>query len=140
MWRMSLRKKRETSIAAALWFLTILTSSAAAACFSIDAISPERAVIERAAIHHDLRHDSATLFVIASKRAKLLRPDLADRTVSCAISDIKTTFISATHATHTITYVCGVQPWQLNRDPPVATPTIALDLLKEGIWLINGFL
>jgi hypothetical protein len=135
------RKKRETSIAAALWFLTILTASAAAACFSADAISPERAVIERAAIHHDLRNDSATLFVIASKRAKLLRPDLADRTVNCAISDIQTTFSSETHARHTITYVCGVPPWRLNRDPAVATPTIALDLLKEGpgIWVINGF-
>ena len=140
---MTLKKKRETPIGAAWQLVIILTAaSASAACFSIEAISPERAVIERAAIHHDLRRDSATLFAIASKRAKLLRPDLAERTVVCAISDIQMKFTSEVHATYTITYVCGIPPWQPNQTPPVATPTIALDLLKEGggTWSINGFL
>jgi hypothetical protein len=44
-------------------------------------------------------------------------------------------------AIHTITYACGIAPWKPNQGPAVATPTIALDLLKEGqTWMINGFL
>jgi hypothetical protein len=110
-------------------------------CLSTEPISSERAVVERAAIHHDLRHDTGTLYTIAAKRAKSSRSDLRDRTVVCAISNIDIQFVNEIRATYTVAYACGVAPWQLGQDPPVATPTVALDVLKEhGTWLINGFL
>jgi len=119
----------------------LLGAAAAASCTSANAISPDRAALERAAIHEDLRIDTATLFKIAAERAKRGKPELRGRRVVCAIADIQTTFKSDTHATHTITYTCGIAPWKPNQGPAVATPTVALDLLKEGrSWLINGFL
>ena len=123
--------------------VAVLSGAAASVgCLPENAISPERAAAERAAIHQDLRHDSATLFKIASERAKLRHAELRGRPVVCAIADIKTTFKSEMRAVYTVSYVCGIAPWQPNQSPPVATPTIALDLLKEGpgTWMINGFL
>ena len=119
----------------------VIAAIASAGCVPTHAMSPENAAVQRAAIHHALKRDSGTLFVIASKRAKLARPDLSDRAVVCAISNIDIKFVSDTHATYTATYACGISPWQPGRTSPVATPTIALDLLKEhGLWMINGFL
>jgi hypothetical protein len=110
-------------------------------CLSTEPISSERAVLERAAIHHDLRKDSGTLYAIASKRAKSRRSDLRDRPIVCAISNIDIQFVSETRAAYTVSYACGVEPWQLGHAAPVATPTVALDVLKEsGTWQINGFL
>jgi hypothetical protein len=116
--------------------------AASVGCSSVNAISPERAAVERAAIHHDLRSDSPTLFKIAAERAKLQHPDLRSRPVVCAIAEIQTTFKSETRAIYKLSYVCGIAPWRPNQSPAVATPTIALDLLKEGrgTWMINGFL
>jgi hypothetical protein len=113
----------------------------ASGCTSLDAISAERAVVERAAIHHDLKRDSGTLFAIAAKRARIGRPELSDRQVVCAISSIDIHFVSETHATYKAAYACGVPPWTLGDGAPVATPTVTLDVLKEqGTWTINGFL
>ena len=104
-------------------------------------MSPERAAVERAAIHQDLKRDSGTLYVIASKRASVGRPDLSGRAVVCVVSSIDIEFLSETHATYVGTYACGVAPWQPGRTAAVATPKIALELLKEGsVWMINGFL
>jgi hypothetical protein len=119
--------------------LTMATMSGG--CSSMEPISSERAVVERAAIHHDLRRDSGTLFAIAAKRAKSHRPDLSDRQVVCAVSNIDVHFVSETRATYTVSYACGVPPWKLGDGAPLATPTVALDVLKEhGTWAINGFL
>ncbi len=119
--------------------LTVATVSGG--CLSTGPLSSEQAVVERAAIHHDLRKDSGTLYTIASKRAKLGRSDLRDRPVVCAISNIDIHFVSETHAAYTASYACGVEPWHLGDAAAVATPTVALDLLKEsGTWQINGFL
>jgi hypothetical protein len=109
-------------------------------CRATYAMSPERAAVERAAIHHDLRHDTSTLYAIASKRAKMAHPDLANRSIVCAISNIDIHFTSERRAIYTAAYACGIAPWQLG--PAVATPTIALDVLKHqgGPWFINGFL
>jgi hypothetical protein len=122
--------------------LTALTvATVTGGCLPMEPISSERAILERAAIHHDLRRDSGTLYAIASKRAKAGRSDLGDRPVVCAIANIDIHFVSETRAAYTVTYACGVKPWQLGHDAPVATPTVALDVLKEsGTWQINGFL
>lgn len=122
--------------------LTALTvATVSGGCLSTEPISSERAVLERAAIHHDLRRDSGTLYKIASQRAKLGRSDLRDRPVVCAISSIDIQFVNETRAAYTVSYACGVAPWQLGHASPVATPTVALDVLKEsGTWQINGFL
>jgi len=110
-------------------------------CHMVDPLSPERATAERAAIHHDVRNDTGTLYAIAAKRAKSSRSDLRGRSIVCAISNIEIQFVREDRAAYRVTYACGVAPWQLGRTPPVATPTVALDLLKEhGTWLINGFL
>jgi len=119
--------------------LTVLTLSGG--CLVPEAISPERAIAERAAIHHDLRKDTATLYEIASKRAKAGRSDLRDRRVVCAISTIDIHFVREDRATYTVAYACGTEAWKLGQTAPVATPVVALDLLKEGgAWQINGFL
>ena len=115
-------------------------AAAAASCTSANAISRDREAVERAAIHEDLRNDTATLFKIASERAKRGNPELRGRQVVCAIADIQTTFKSETHAVQIISYACGIAPWNPNQGAAVATPTVALDLLKEGKWMINGFL
>ncbi len=96
---------------------------------------------ERAAIHHDLRNDTGTLYTIAAKRLKGSHPELRDRAVVCAISSIDIQFATETRANYTVVYACGAPPWQPRHDPPVATQTVALQLLKEhGTWLINAFL
>jgi hypothetical protein len=128
-------------IAAARLLTALAVATVPGGCLSMESISSERAVIERAAIHHDLRNDAGTLYTIASKRVQSSRSDLRDRPVVCAISNIEIQFVSETRATYKVAYACGVAPWQLGRDAPVAIPTVALDLLKEGgIWQINGFL
>jgi len=120
----------------------LIGAAASVGCVSVNAISPDRADAERAAIQHDLRNDRATLCKIASERAKRGKPELRGRQVVCAIADIQTTFKSETHAVHAISYACGIAPWQPNKTPAVATPKVVLDLLKEGqgIWTVNGFL
>jgi hypothetical protein len=80
-------------------------------------------------------------YKIASNKAKNSRSDLRNRSVVCAISNIEIEFVSETRATYTAAYACGVAPWQLGQAPPIATPTVALDVWKEsGTWQINGFL
>jgi len=119
----------------------LLLAAAAGACSTAEAISPERAVIERAAIHHDLRNDSPTLFAIAVKRAKMTDAALADKKVTCALSNIDIRFVNERRAVYTASYACGVVPWELGKTAPVATPTIKLELWKEGgPWMINSFL
>src|SRR5258708_34256108 len=100
-------------------------------CLSTEAISSEQAVLERAAIHHDLRKDSGTLYAIASKRAKVGRSDLRHRPVVCAISNIDIHFVSETHAAYTPSYACGVEPWHLGDASALATPTVALSRMKR---------
>jgi len=108
---------------------------------SKEPLSPERAVVERAAIHHDLKQNTGTLYAIAAKRAKSGRASLRDRSIVCAISNVDIQFVNEFRAKYAVSYACGVRPWQLGRDEPIATPTIVLDVLKEhGTWLINGFL
>jgi hypothetical protein len=130
------------TVAAGAQLLVALTlAGSPRACLSKEPLSPERAVVERAAIHHDLRLDTGTLYAIAAKRAKGGRFDLLNRSVVCAISNIDIQFVSEFRARYAVAYACGVRPWQLGRDKPIATPTIVVDVLKEhGTWLINGFL
>ena len=110
-------------------------------CLSKEPLSPERAVVERAAIHHDLKQNTRTLYAIAAQRAKGRRLDLLNRPIVCAISNIDIQFVNEFRAKYAVSYACGVKPWQLGRDEPIATPTVVLDVLKEhGTWLINGFL
>src|SRR5215217_2103039 len=71
--------------------MALIGAAAAASCTSANAISSDRAAVERAAIHQDLRNDTATLFKIASERAKRGKPELRGRQVVCAIADIQTT-------------------------------------------------
>ena len=119
--------------------LTLITRNGS--WLSKEPLSPERAVVERAAIHHDLRQNTGTLYAIAAKRAKSERASLRDRSIVCAISNIDIQFVNEFRAKYAVSYACGVRPWQLGRDEPIATPTIVLDVLKEhGTWLINGFL
>ena len=128
-------------IAASRLLTALMFAMAPAGCRAVEAIGPERSVAERAAIHHDLRKDTDTLYAIAAKRAKGSRSDLRDRPVVCAISTIDIAFVSEIRAKYTAVYACGIPPWQLGQDPTVATPTVVLDVLKEhGTWLINGFL
>jgi hypothetical protein len=138
MWVDGMRSRATRGVLASA--LTVATVSGG--CLSTEFMSPERAVVERAAIHHDLRHDTGTLYAIASKRAKLVRPDLSDRSVVCAISNIEIQFVSEARATYTVAYACGIAPWQLGHAPPVATPAVSLDVwkLQDGTWQINGFL
>jgi hypothetical protein len=119
----------------------LLVAAVPCGCTSLQAISPERAAVERAAIHHDLRGQTGTLYAIAAKRAKGTRFDLPDRAVVCAISNIDIRFTSEARARYAATYACGIRPWELGKDKPMATPTVILDLLKEhGTWGVNGFL
>jgi hypothetical protein len=130
-------------MAATTWrLLTALTVVAVSGgCKVSEPISSERAIVERAAIHHDLRNDTATLYEIASTRARAGRSDLRDRRVVCAISNVDIHFVREDRATYTIAYACGTEAWKLGHTAPVATPVVALDLLKEGgAWQINGFL
>jgi hypothetical protein len=125
------------------WMLGAILAAAivGGGCQVKEALSPERATVERAAIHHDLKNDTGTLYAIAAKRVKGSHPELRNRSVVCAISNVDIQFVSETRATYKVAYACGAEPWQRGRDQPVATPTVALDLLKEqGTWLINGFL
>jgi hypothetical protein len=121
--------------------IIVLATVIQAACVGVDAVTGERAAAERAAIHHDLRHDTGTLYAIAAKRAKYGHPELQDKRVTCAISNVDIRFTKEWRAIYTVTYACGVVPWELGQTPPVATPTIKLELLKEGTtWMINSFL
>src|SRR3954468_17736660 len=113
--------------------LSALTlATVAGGCLSKEPLSPERAVVERAAIHHDLRQDTGTLYAIAAKRAKSGRANLRDRSIVCAISNVDIQFVSEFRAKYAVSYACGVKPWQLGRDEPIATPTIVLDVLGHG--------
>ena len=119
----------------------VLATAAPAGCVGAEAISGERAAAERAAIHHDLRHDTGTLYAIAVKRAKYAHPELQDKRVTCAISNVDIRFTKEWRAVYTATYACGIVPWELGQTPPAATPTIKLELLKERTtWMINSFL
>jgi hypothetical protein len=128
------------SMTATRRLLMVATLAATACgCALTEPLSPEQAVAERAAIHHDLRHDSGTLYKIAANKARSSRPELRDRSVVCAISNIDIRFVHETKAIYTVAYACGVEPWKLGHAPPMATPTIALDVWKEGgTWQING--
>ena len=121
--------------------IALTVATMAGACLRTEPFSPEHAVAERAAIHHAVKNDTGTLYKIASNRVKNSRPELRQRSVVCAISNIEIQFTSEIRATYTVAYACGVAPWQLGQDPPVATPSVALEMLKEhGTWMINGFL
>jgi hypothetical protein len=140
---MSIHSRMNETMTIAACQLSVVVAAAVVygGCHPRDAISPERATAERAAIHHDLKNDTGTLYAAAAKRVKGSHPELKDRAVVCAISSIDIQFASETRATYTVAYACGVGRWQLGRDEPVATPTLKLDLLKEsGIWQINGIL
>lgn len=125
----------------ALEIMLIGGAATCAGCVSLDAISPEQAAVERAAIERDLAPSYATLCQVASVRSTIQHPELHGRRIACAISDAKVTFKSDVRANYTISYVCGIAPWQPKRTAPAATPSIALELLKEhGAWGINAFL
>ena len=130
-----------TATAGLLFIAALSLTTRNGSCLSREPLSPERAVVERAAIHHDLKQNTGTLYAIAAQRAKGRRLDLLNRPIVCAISNIDIQFVNEFRAKYAVSYACGVKPWQLGRDEPVATPTVVLDVLKEhGTWLINGFL
>jgi hypothetical protein len=119
-----------------------LTAAMAARCGGGGgAFGEQQATVERAAIHHDLRRDVDALYKIAATRAKWGHAELRGKPVTCATSNIDIRFVTGSKAIYTASYVCGVVPWTLGQTPPVATPTIEVELLKErSTWMINAFL
>lgn len=105
----------------------------------VEALSPERAADERAAIEKDIQREMGTFCSIASQRAQLSRADLSGRKVTCAIATSEIQFTRADRAVWTLTYTCGLAPWRRGHTPPVAGPVLKLDVLKEhGTWMVNA--
>src|SRR5689334_6397981 len=84
----------------------------------------DRATAERAAIHRDLKKDADALYRIAVTRTKVARPDVREKQITCAASNVDIQFVAAEKAIYTASYACGVAPWQPGQAPPLATPTI----------------
>ncbi|HEY7172013.1 MAG TPA: hypothetical protein VH417_14280 [Vicinamibacterales bacterium] len=100
----------------------------------------ERAAIERAAIHRDLKKDTDALARIAVTRTKVARPDMREKPITCAASNVDIQFVADEKAIYTASYACGVAPWKPGQ-PPLATPTIKVEVLKESsTWKIDSFL
>jgi hypothetical protein len=101
----------------------------------------DRAAAERAAIHRDLKKDVDALYRIAVTRTKVARPDVREKQITCAASNVDIQFVAEEKAIYTASYACGVAPWQPGQAPPLATPTIKVEVLKESsTWKIDGFL
>lgn len=104
-------------------------------------LSPDQAKAARVAIEHDLKSEFPRLCALAADRAHLRREDLRGRRVACVIAATDVRFESPDRATYTISYSCGIAPWQPAHGHVVATPSIPLGLIKEhGSWGINAFL
>jgi hypothetical protein len=96
----------------------------------------DRAAIERAAIHRDLKKDAEALSRIAVTRAKVARPDMREKQITCATANVDIQFVGDQKAVYTASYACGV-----GQAPPFATPTIKVEVLKESsTWKIDAFL
>jgi hypothetical protein len=119
---------------------TALIAAAAVACGGQRG-GEDHAAIERAAINRDLQKDADDLHRIAVTRAKVARPDMRDKQITCATSHVDIQFVAAQKAIYTASYACGVAPWQPGQAPPFATPTITVEVLKESsTWKIDSFL
>jgi hypothetical protein len=113
---------------------------AAAAC-GAKRNAEDRAAAERAAIHRDLEKDVDALYRIAVTRTRVARPDLRDKQITCASSNVDIQFVAEEKAIYTASYACGVAPWKPGQAPPLATPTIKIEILKESsTWKIESFL
>jgi hypothetical protein len=100
----------------------------------------DRAAAERAAIHRDLKKDVEALYRIAVTRTRMARPDMREKQITCAASNVDIQFVAEEKAIYTASYACGVAPWQPG-SPPLATPTIKVEILKErSTWKIDAFL
>jgi len=96
---------------------------------------------ERAAINRDLQKDADDLHRIAVTRARVARPDMRDKPITCATSNVDIQFVAAEKAIYTASYACGVAPWKPGQAPPFATPTIKVEVLKDrSTWKIDSFL
>jgi hypothetical protein len=129
--------------AAIAWRLAAaLAATIAAACAGGGgAFGEQQATVERAAIHHDLKRDGDALYKIAATRAKSANAELRGKPVTCATSNVDIQFVNRSKAIYTASYACGIVPWTLGKTPPVATPTIKVELLKErSTWMIDAFL
>jgi hypothetical protein len=101
----------------------------------------DRAAAERAAIHRDLKKDVDALYRIAVTRTKVARPDMRDKQITCATSNVDIQFVADEKAIYTASFACGVAPWKPGQAPPLATPTIKVEILKESsTWKIESFL
>jgi hypothetical protein len=123
-------------------FAAALAATMPAACGgSGGAFGDQQATIERAAIHRDLKRDLDALYKIAATRAKSSHTELRGQPVTCATSNVDIQFVNGSKAIYTASYACGIAPWTLGKTPPVATPMIKVELLKErSTWIIDAFL
>jgi hypothetical protein len=123
------------------WRLTIGLIAATAAACGGKRTGEDRTAVERAAINRDLQKDADDLSRIAVTRAKVARPDMRDKPITCAPSNVEIQFVAEEKAIYTATYACGVAPWKPGQAPPFATPTIKVEVLKErSTWKIEEFL
>lgn len=100
----------------------------------------DRAAVERVAINRDLKKDADALLRIAVTRTKVARPDIREQPITCAPSNVDIQFVGEQKAIYTATYACGVAPWQPGQAPPLATPAIKIEVLKESsTWKIDAF-
>jgi hypothetical protein len=119
----------------------VLIGGAAAACGGGTRTAADRAAVERAAINRDLKKDADALSRIAVTRTKVARPDVREQPITCAASNVDIEFVGEQKAIYTATYACGVAPWKPGQAPPLATPTIKVEVLKESsTWKIDAFL
>src|SRR5262245_57407711 len=95
--------------AAIAWCPAIaLIAATAGACGSGKRNGEDRAAVERAAIHRDLGKDVDALYRIAVTRAKVARPELREKQITCATSDVDIQFVAEQKAIYTARYACGV--------------------------------
>jgi len=122
------------------WRFAIASIAAAAVACGGGRPPGDRAAVERAAINRDLQKDAEDLSRIAVTRAKVARPDMRDKSITCATSHVDIQFVADQKAIYTASYACGVAPWKPGQAPPFATPTIKVEVLKESsIWKIDSF-
>jgi hypothetical protein len=123
------------------WRLAIALTAAAVAGCGRRGTAEDRATIERAAIRRDLAKDADALARIAVTRAKVARPDMREKAITCAASNVDIQLVGEQKAIYTATYACGIAPWQSGQGAPFATPIIKVEILKDSsIWKIDSFL
>src|SRR5262245_43874835 len=119
------------------WGLAVALIAAAAAACGRGRIGEDPAALERAAINQDLKKDADALSRIAVTRAKVARPDMREKQITCVASTVDIQFVEERKAIYTASYACGVA----GQASPFATPTIKVAILKEmATWKIDAFL